>query len=66
MVDRIFIKLLQDSPVLSDLHLVLDDGVVHTQKLLLIYSIPILEELIKSTNLPDNDPVTIFLPGISR
>ena len=64
MVDRI--KILQDSPSLSDLHLVLDDEVVHTQKLLLVHSIPFLGELIKNTNLPDNDPVTIFLPGISR
>ena len=64
MVDRI--KILQDSPGLSDLHLVLDDGVVHTQKLLLIHSIPFLGQLIKNTNLLDNDPVTIFLPGISR
>ena len=51
---------------MADLHLVLDDGVVHTQKLLLVHSIPILGELINSTNLPDNDPVTIFLTGISR
>ena len=51
---------------MSDLNLVLDDGLVHTQKLLLLHSIPILAELINSTNLPDNDPVTIFLPGISR
>ena len=64
MVDRIIT--FQDSPGLSDLHLVLDDGVVHSQKLLLIHSIPFLGQLIKNTNLLDNDPVTIFLPGISR
>ena len=59
-------KVSQDSPGLSDLHLVLDDGVVHTQKLLIVHSLPILGKLIKTTSIPDNDPVTVYLPGISR
>ena len=65
-VRDIISKVSQDSPGLSDLHLVLDDGVVHTHKLLIVHSLPILGKLIKTTSIPDNDPVTVYLPGISR
>ena len=51
---------------LSDLVVVTEDGPVYSQKLVLLYLLPQLRELVSSTSLSDHDQVIIHIPHLQR